>query len=525
MLPFILYDFQEKAVLEIQRAIEAGEDLLIEKSRDMGVSWIVLMVFEWFWLFKRGSDFRVGSRKEEYVDKLGDIDTLIEKIRFDLKKKPLWLLPKGFNFDSHCGYMRVINPELGNTIIGESANANFGSGGRRKAVLLDEYSKWDDSIAKSAWTSTADVTPCRIPISTPLGSANKFGLLANGTQEKIKKLTLHWTLHPKKTKDSYYLVDNKRIPLYDAQSAYNHWVQTGKESGIVRSAWYDAEAERRTEADLAQEVDIDYLRSGKPFFSLRALAAQRIWPRVVRSLPTDSIPHGCHIQGLLVEVDNKVEFRESPQGWLRVYSLPVEGFQYVVGGDVGEGLAKSDESVLVVREKWTRNVVAVSNGQYSPDDLAIKAHKMGRFFNKCEVAIENNNHGYSVNSDLKKLDCRLYWTRRRAQDGTDTVIKAGWTTSVTTRPLMLDQLEEEIRKGVIELRDEALINQCKTFVHNQKNGKPEADGEFLDDAVLACAIAGAVIQEKPYKAAQDTESDMQGLAADARKPMFSFGKS
>jgi len=515
VLPFILYDFQEKSVYALIDSIERGEDLLVEKSRDMGVSWFILMVFEWFWNFQPGSDFRVGSRKEEYVDKLGDIDTLIEKIRFDLKRKPLFLLPKGFRPDEHATFMKIINPESGNSIVGESANPSFGSGGRRRAILLDEFSKWDNSVAGAAWTSTADVTPCRIPVSTPLGSANKFGQLANGTHEKIKKLTLHWTLHPKKIREAYYIKDGEKIGLADSTSAYNHWLRSGREAGLVRSTWYDAEALRRKEADLAQEVDIDYLRSGKPFFSQKALANQKVWPIIKRKLPSDSVPHGFHILAKLVEIDNRVEVREDAyRGWLRIYEFPRKGLQYVVGGDVAEGLAKGDESFLVVREKWTRNVVATSNGAYPPDDLAIKAQRVGKFYNKEIVAVENNNHGYSVNSDLCGMDCKLYYTKNKKND----VVKAGWSTTPLTRPRMLDQLEEEIRKGVIELRDETLISQCKTFVFNAKNGKPEADGDFLDDGVIATAIAGIVIVEFPYVPFKDEEEPVQ----DMKKPMFTY---
>lgn len=40
-LPFILYSFQVKAMADLLDVI-AKEDLLIEKSRDMGASWLCL---------------------------------------------------------------------------------------------------------------------------------------------------------------------------------------------------------------------------------------------------------------------------------------------------------------------------------------------------------------------------------------------------------------------------------------------------------------------------------------------------
>ena len=52
-LPFICYDYQRKYILEVKKAIEEGYDLLTEKSRDMGVSWIILYVYTHMWLFEK----------------------------------------------------------------------------------------------------------------------------------------------------------------------------------------------------------------------------------------------------------------------------------------------------------------------------------------------------------------------------------------------------------------------------------------------------------------------------------------
>ena len=90
-----------------------------------------------------------------------------------------------------------------------------------------------------------------------------------------------------------------------------------------------------------------------------------------------------------------------------------------------------------------------------------------------------------------------------------------------SRPQMLDQLAEEIRKDAIELRDPVIIAQCKTFIMNPKNGKPEADENLLDDGVLATAISGAVIQEHPFKA-KPKDAKSQEAVREAQKPMFAF---
>lgn len=502
-IPFCTYeDFQDDAILKIVEAIETGEDLLIEKTREMGVSWMVLYVFVWYWLFKPNSNFRVGSRKEDFVDKIGVMDTLLEKVRFCVRNLPSWMRPVGYDESTHASYMRILNPENKNVIVGESANPHFGSGGRSKAILLDEYSKWDDSVADAAWTSTADVTRCRIPVSTPYGSGNKYAQLALGTKEKIKKLTLHWTLHPDKAAGAYYLDgEGKRIPISDHKTAFRIWDQNRQQKNaiIVRSPWYDAECERRSEADIAQELDIDYQKSGSPFFSISALKKQKEWTYFKRRNPFSRIPWGNYVTGKIIEHDHQVAFVESENdAWVEIYELPMVYMEYVYGGDTSEGQAKGDESFGVMRSKYTRNVVAVISGLIPNDDFELYSYLLCRFYNDAMAAVESypSAYGLVVNKGLQKLGARMYFGSNATGKENE---NPGFETNAKTRPAMLDGAEEEVRRNSCEIRSGKIIKQMQTFIRNpKKGGRPEADGSMLDDGVIAFSIAGQTITEKPY---------------------------
>ncbi|EJO35483.1 hypothetical protein ACINWCA157_0629 [Acinetobacter radioresistens WC-A-157] len=69
---------------------------LIEKSRDEGMSYVVLGFYLHRWLFVEGFAGGVGSRKEDLVDKKGDPKTLLHKFRDMYSKLPTWMKPKGF---------------------------------------------------------------------------------------------------------------------------------------------------------------------------------------------------------------------------------------------------------------------------------------------------------------------------------------------------------------------------------------------------------------------------------------------
>lgn len=237
VVPFVTWPYQDEALINIYQHIQEGRDLFIDKTRDMGATWMVLTVFDYCWLFMEQS-FLVGSRKAEEVDKLGDLDTLFPKIRYMNQRLPKWMLPNYNDTWMNLGGL------AGQSIVGESTNESFGTGGRRKAALLDEFSKWDET-SRPAWTSVAQTTPCRIVLATPNGSGTKQAELR---ETSIDQLHLHWTLHPEKAKGLYIITKEQK--------------QERKLKGsLTRSSWYDTQCERMTEDEIAQELDINYERS------------------------------------------------------------------------------------------------------------------------------------------------------------------------------------------------------------------------------------------------------------------------
>ncbi len=209
---FIPFPFQKRLIRTIIEHIQNGEDLYVEKCREMGATYTLLGVFIWLWLWTPASNFLIGSRKEEYVDNRrgGTVgnkeESLFGKIDYMMSRLPKFILPPGYNSDKHFNYMSLVNPNNGNSISGESSNENFSRGGRKKAIMLDEFAFWQNSTA--AWGSTADTTNCRIILTTPGIKPGKAKRLRFGKDgEKIKIVTLPYNLDPRKNK--VWLADQK----------------------------------------------------------------------------------------------------------------------------------------------------------------------------------------------------------------------------------------------------------------------------------------------------------------------------
>ena len=218
--PFILFEFQKRAIRAVIEHIDTGRDLFIEKSREMGVSWLVFCYIAlWYWLFREGVNGLLGSYKEKLVDDRST-DSLFGKIDYALESLPKWMLPGGFNYKKHRNKLKLFNPENGNVVTGDTMNAKFGRGSRKTFIMFDELAFWD--YAKDAWDGCGDSANCRIANSTP----NGYDYYAMLRESGIDVVTLNWREHP----------------LKDEQ-------------------WYAYECKRRTEAEIAQEIDISYTKS------------------------------------------------------------------------------------------------------------------------------------------------------------------------------------------------------------------------------------------------------------------------
>lgn len=250
-LPFITYKYQDNHILKTIKAIQDGEDLWTEKSRDMGFSWMIVVVQLWAWRFKKWSSL-YGSYKEGYVDEKGNLDSHFERLRYVVNRLPTWMMPA----DYVTKYMSISSVELECDIAGDCGE-NFGTGGRRKFVIPDEFALWQ--FDEKAYRKTRDVTNCRLFGATPEGRFNVYGKIMTNHPDyahiKKRKASLHWTLHPEKAFE--VCLKEADAEFIGCADAFYYW----KRGRQVTAPWYRDQERKRTPLDLAKEVDISYASS------------------------------------------------------------------------------------------------------------------------------------------------------------------------------------------------------------------------------------------------------------------------
>jgi hypothetical protein len=220
-VPFILFPKQREWVDWVVERWKAGEPGVTDKSRDLGMSWLSVSLACTLAIFYEGFTAGFGSRKEEYVDKIGSPKSLFWKAREFMRCLPTEFRA-GHNPAFHAPHLRLSFPHTGSGIYGEAGD-NIGRGDRASIFFVDEAAHLERPMLVEA--SLSATTNCRIDISSANGTTNPF--YDKRTKYPTEQIfTLHWRDDPRKD-----------------------------------DAWYAKQCENLDPVTVAQEIDINYSAS------------------------------------------------------------------------------------------------------------------------------------------------------------------------------------------------------------------------------------------------------------------------
>lgn len=232
-IPFLLFPKQEEWIEWFMDRWRSQEPGITEKTRDMGMSWLTIGLASTVCIFNPGFVVGFGSRKEEYVDKIGSPKSLFDKARSFMR-----MLPTDFRgswrADKHAPHMRILFPDTGSVITGESGDG-IGRGDRTSFYIVDESAFLERPHLVDA--SLSATTNCRQDISTPNGMANSFAQRRHGG--KIKVFTFHWRDDPRKDDAWYQKQLNDLDPVTIAQEIDINY-SASIEGVVIPSAWVQA---------------------------------------------------------------------------------------------------------------------------------------------------------------------------------------------------------------------------------------------------------------------------------------------
>lgn len=448
LTPFSLYPFQKKTAAAVSEAIDDGEDICIAKSRDVGASWLCLAVLLHRWLFEPDQAILLVSRNESYVDGRGNPKSLFWKIDTLLGHLPTWMTPK---FERKS--LTIRNLTNGSVIDGESTTGDVARGDRRTCVLLDEFAAFASGDDFRALSSTRDVTPSRIFLSTPCGSTNAFATVAKNPS--VRQVRMHWSEHPTKAAGGY--TDSK---------------------GRFRSPWYDKEVSRcASPIEAAQELDIDFAGSAGAFFDherLDTVARKHVRPPLTRG----EMEFSPDCKDVSFVVNNK--------GRLHLWSQPdVAGGlprdrKYVIGVDIAAGTGASNSCLSVAESKTREKIGELAVPDMRPDQLARYAVAIANWLRDdldqpATLCWEAQGPGRIFGDAVVELGHRNIWYRKAEGTIAQTPSRMmGWIPTRDTKQALLGKYRTSLFNEDFINHSREAIMECREFIYDSSGGVTHA---------------------------------------------------
>ncbi|MCA9312893.1 hypothetical protein KDA08_01035 [Candidatus Saccharibacteria bacterium] len=185
----------------------------------------------------------------------------------------------------------------------------------------------------------------------------------------------------------------------------------------------------------------------------------------------------------------------------RLYRQLEKGEFLVYGGDTAQGGIDANYGHFISKTKGDVPLVFKKQGVAASATPLIRnalnwVHDQTKV--KPCVALERQNGGASEMHRLDDTNDGLYTIYYPYNEDGGRKDKPGWDTNEKTRAQMLGDWLKAFNNGLIRIYDQDTVEQHQTFITN-KRGKPEADSNTHDDAVMSIAIAYQLfLTENPF---------------------------
>lgn len=471
-VPFITWKVQDEAIIDLYDSILHGKPVLIRKSRDMGASWIVVALFQWFWQFRPSSTFLEISRKESLVDRRGDMDSLFEKHRYLLRWQPEWLRPQRMKDNK----LHLENADIGTTIEGESTNESAGQASRKTAILLDEFARVQNG--EEIDLATADTSACRIFLSTPQGPNTAYSRISRAMKAGLragKIVELMWYRHPKKA------------------SGLALSPEDDKAKRPFTSFWLRDQATKRSRKNISMNIWAEDGESGDMFFDTSEVELHRKLharePEMIGNVVFDE-ELGQEAKKNLVQ-----QKRASEMAWIqngsrrpwRFWTTLVDGrpnqqARYVFACDISAGSGASNSVISVLDHTTNRIVAKWWDAFTSPEAMAEIAVFAAIWFGGKDLPVlifEKNGPGIIFGKKVIQLGYqRVYYDTVEDKRSKTTTSKWGWHSTTSKKEMLLGQYREALKINTIINPCHEALNECLDYVYDESGRlEPGITGE------------------------------------------------
>lgn len=484
--PFVPWEFQAEAAHKtIKRLWGDGKDIVWEKSRELGATWLALFLFVWCASLHRWKKFLCFTHTVEMLWRPGDQDSLFWKVNFILESLPEWI--RTFDFNRSV----FTFPGVQSAISGTASTKRTGVGGRATSIFSDETGRQDN--ARVMVGQTRDTGP-RLFVSAHYGPSGQFYELCQ--RADMHRVVMHWSQHPFKRQGLYRSGGEKGYEILDTAYEFPKdypFVTTGKPHGgpypAIRSVWYDQECrERQSDHEVATQLDIDPAGATEQFFdqgTLFALIEECQSPKWEGEVFID------HQEGRILRW---VEKRGGPiRIWGFVPGGPCPFGKYGAGSDVGQGRGTEETtpSCLSIGNALTNEkVLEFVTGRVDAFVFGEYCVALCRYFHDALFAWEIPGPGLDLAKRVLDLNYpNVHFRRDERPHKLSPVFsdRPGWVNNAQSKLTLLSSYRAAIQGRVLRNPSARALKECMMFKYTDSGGYVEHPKEKAEEGSRAGA--------------------------------------
>lgn len=424
LILFKTFDYQEQLIEDFKN----HRFNIILKARQLGISTIVAGYVAWLLLFRREKTVGVIATKFDVAA------NIVKKVKAMINHLPDWIKIAKIRINNQTSF-ELTN---GSWIKALPSSSDAGRSEALSLLIFDEaaFIEGLDELWRGSLPTISAGGHC-VALSTPMGASGWFYdtyTKAVSGENNFHPTLLHWSVHPDRDQE-----------------------------------WFDEMTKNMSKRDIAQEYECSFNLSG------------------------EGVIHPEDIERIRNTV-SEPRYRTGVDRNFWIWDEYDEDFSYMVCADISRGDGADYTAAHVFRLEDMKQV-AEYRGKPRVDMCANILNSIGREYGDALMVVENNVYGSDVLLRLKEADYpNIYHSIKGTGKYIDKVLAennekaiSGFTTSHTSRPMVINKLEEYIRNRRVKINSERVVNELNTFVW--KNGKPQAQNGANDDLVMAMAIA------------------------------------
>lgn len=449
-IPFDLYPYQKRVLWYFL----TERFNIVLKFRQAGLTELISLYCLWLALFNYNKNIQIISIKDRVAKKV------LRRIKFMYRNLPWYLkIPVINGRPGDIGTQTELEFSNGSIITSIPTTEDAGRSEAVSLLVIDEAAivRWASQIWAAAFP-TLSTGGSAILNSTPYGVGNFFhktwvDAVAKGNN--FIPIRLNWQMHPERD-----------LNWYKTMSA--------------------ALGVRRT----AQEIDGDFLTSGNSVFDLLDIKA-------IEDTISEADPYDIRLNGNLVLI-----------------KPPRPGEKMYLAADIASGRSRDYSAFSLMNRKGEE--YGYYKGKIAVGEFAKLLMKVGKEYNRAVIAPESNDIGLAVTTKIQDNGYpNLFYTTRFLKEKGENKPKIervpGWYTTMKNRPIIIDELEDDIRNESLITFDKFFIQEAYTFIYDERN-RPVAMGKhsrgsdeddilddentYTDDSIMAKAICNYIRKGK-----------------------------